>query len=1000
MHLDWRAALLWSVVCFYMIDIETVAADDLFSQQVAPILSIKCFPCHNEVKSEGNFSLETRERFFAGGDSGEVVAVGSPDDSYLIELITGDAPVMPKNKPPLSASEQKLIRKWISAGASWPDEIRVTEPVVDDLNWWSLQPLHAPTLPAISDEDSIWARNEIDRFVVAKLRERGLSPSGEADRRTLIRRLYFDLTGLPPGYDAVNAFVHSPDPNAYEKVVDELLASPHYGERWARHWLDVAHYGDTHGYDKDQPRPNAWPYRDYVIRSFNDDKPYSRFVLEQVAGDALWPNTRDGIEATGFISAGPWDLIGHAEVPESKLDGKVARNLDRDDMVTSTMNTFVSMTVQCARCHNHKFDPVTQEHYYSLQAVFAALDRTDRTYDVDPTIAAQRRELNDKLAILKSRQTELAALVEKLGGEDLADIDRQIKEMGQIQSTGEYPAYGYHSEIAAAQDVRKWVQIELESPLQADKIVLRACRDNFAGIGEGFGFPVRFRIETAADANFTTDVRTVIDQTQTDFVNPKIQPVEFDLPASEPFRYLRITATKLAERSHDFIFALGELAIFDAEGVNVALNRPVSALDTIEMPPRWQKSNLVDGIFVSNESGETLKMKLADLQQQRQQILEHKLSAELRAQVSQVAAELNQVNETMAALPPPARVYGGAVHSGSGAFFGTGHQGGQPREIRVLGRGDIQSPGKLVNAGTVPIIPNTDWRFRLNENHSESDRRVALAQWLVRHDNPLTWRSIVNRIWLYHFGRGLVDSANDFGRMGELPTHPELLDWLATEFRDGPQSLKQLHRKIVTSSTYRQASLDRPEEIERDADNRFYWKMNRRLLDAESIRDATLQVSGKLNTQLYGPPFQDFVIERPEHSPHYEYHLHDPNDPVSHRRSIYRFIVRSQQQPFMQTLDCADPSESVAKRTTTLTSLQALTLMNNQFMIAMSKHLAQRAIEHSDDAVEQVRFMWRQALGRELNDGERDELVNLVKQFGLPYAARAILNLNEFVFVD
>ena len=281
----------------------------------------------------------------------------------------------------------ELFKRWIDQGADWPDGVDKSK-VVDKFDWWSLKPLTRPEVPKIVVHKN--GVNEvaapIDAFILAMLREKGLTPSLEADRRTLIRRLYFDLIGLPPSPEEMDAFVADPDPSAYAKLVEKLLESPHYGERWARHWLDVVHYGDTHGYDKDQPRPNAWPYRDYVVRAFNSDKRYSRFVEEQIAGDIFAPGTEDGLTATGFIAAGPWDLIGHAEVPESKIDGKIARNLDRDDMVTNTCNTFVSLTVQCARCHHHKFDPVMQEDYYRLQADFAALDRADRTYDIDQTV--------------------------------------------------------------------------------------------------------------------------------------------------------------------------------------------------------------------------------------------------------------------------------------------------------------------------------------------------------------------------------------------------------------------------------------------------------------------------------------------------------------------------------------------------------------------------------------------------------------------------------------
>ena len=291
-------------------------------------------------------------------------------------------------------------------------------------------------------------------------------------------------------------------------------------------------------------------------------------------------------------------------------------------------------------------------------------------------------------------------------------------------------------------------------------------------------------------------------------------------------------------------------------------------------------------------------------------------------------------------------------------------------------------------------------RFDVPKDHPEGERRAALAHWLTDTRNPLTWRSIVNRLWRYHFGRGIVDSPNDFGRMGQLPTHPELLDWLAVEFRDNGQSMKQLHRLIVTSATYRQASSTNEANAKLDAENAYLWRMNRRRLEAEAVRDSVLFVSGKLDRRPFGPGFQDFVIEKPEHSPHYQYHLHDPDDPRSHRRSVYRFLVRSQQQPFMTTLDCADPSMQVDKRNETLSALQALALLNNGFMLTMSKHFAARVETLAGDVPGQVTAAFHLALGRTPTEDEQAALTAYAHRYGMANACRMILNLNEFVFVD
>ncbi|MEX2025659.1 MAG: DUF1549 domain-containing protein, partial [Pirellulaceae bacterium] len=492
---------------------------------------------------------------------------------------------MPKGKTPLKAAEIESIRAWIAAGAKWPDGLVLNDKALADANWWSLKPIVRPGLPKLSDEDQRRVRTPIDAFVFAKLREQKLDPSPEADKRTLIRRLYFDLIGLPPTPEEIEAFLADRDEKAYEKLVERLLASPHYGERWARHWLDVVHFGETHGYDKDKLRLNAWPYRDYVIRAFNEDKPFGQFVQEQIAGDVLFEDARDGIEALGFLSAGPWDFIGHAEVPESKIDGKVARHLDRDDMVTSTMQTFCSLTVQCAQCHNHKFDPILQEDYYSLQAVFAAIDRTDRAYDVDSQVARQRRELLAGQSSLAARKDEIGKQVAAAAGPRLAELDAKIAAVRKAQAGKAKPVeFGYHSQIEPRQDATKWVQVELKEPAVIEKIVLYPCDDDFNSIGPGFGFPVRYKVEISDDAAFASGRTTVVDLSHADVPNPGLKAASFEV-GGKSAKFIRITATKLAPRlPSDFILAIAELEALDAAGKNVAAGGQLTSLDSIEAP--------------------------------------------------------------------------------------------------------------------------------------------------------------------------------------------------------------------------------------------------------------------------------------------------------------------------------------------------------------------------------------------------------------------------------
>ena len=878
-------------------------------------------------------------------------------------------------------------------------ESESANPDSDAFDFWSLKPVVRHALPALGQADRDWARNPIDHFIAAKLTEKNLTHSVEANRRTLIRRVYYDLIGLPPDPSEIDTFLSDSDPLAYEKLVEKLLATPGYGERWARHWLDVVHYGDTHGYDKDKLRPNAWPYRDYVIRAFNSDKPYDLFVREQVAGDALYPDTRDGIEATGFISAGPWDFIGHAEVPETKLDGRIARNIDRDDMVKNTMNTFISTTVQCARCHDHKFDAINMTDYYRMQAVYAALDRADREYHPDPVIAKQLATLKAEVDRHQSELINIETEISKKGGDKLVALDKQLESLRKQSKTSNRPEFGYHSQISAEQDVSKWVQVDLGQAQSIEQVTLIGTSDNFNNIGDGFGFPVRYKIEASSDTTFESGVTVVADKTKADEPNPGVAPLHFKSPNLNA-RYVRVTATKLAKRSGDYIFALAELRLLDANGDNLAKSKAITALDSIESPVRWRKSNLVDALYPGKASDATIARELEVLVSERGKLLQSILTGEIAAKRNAAKAGLAKAEAALKKMPKPMRVYAGTIHKGSGSFRGTGNEGGKPRAIRVLHRGDMSQPRDEVAPGTLRLGKRDAGTFELSNTHRESDRRIALARWLTKKDHPLTWRSIVNRVWQYHFGTGIVATPNDFGRMGAQPTHPELLDWLAAEFRDNGQSIKQLHRLILTSATYRQSSKSAAVNEKNDSQNRTLWRMNRRQLEAEAIRDTALLLAGKMNNQMYGPGFRDFVLEHPEHSPHYEYHKHDPEDVKIHRRSVYRFLVRSQQQPFMSTLNCADPSQLVAKRDNAITALQSLALLNNKLMVAMARHFASDVEQTHTGRTAAVSEAFSRATGRPPTPEETSDLVAYAAKHGLANACRLLFNLNEFSFVD
>jgi hypothetical protein len=987
-----------ATIAFLLLGSQAALAAVSFESEVRPIFEKHCIECHGPKKQKSDFRLDDREVALHGGESHTPnIVPGKPTESPLLRFVTTDDrdTRMPPKGDRLTAAELDTLKRWITDGAIWPESASLKK--ADPLGWWSLKPLSRPALPSGD------AAHPIDRFILAKLKEKNLQPSGIADARTILRRLNFDLIGLPPTADELAAFEQEAAqdlPAAIGRAADRLLASPRYGERWGRHWLDVVHYGDTHGYDKDKLRPNAWPYRDYVIRAFNEDKPYARFVEEQLAGDTLYPQTADGQVAQGFISAGPWDYIGHAELPETKLDGKIARALDRDDMVSNTTGAFLATTAQCARCHNHKFDPIKQEDYYRLQAVFAALDRADKTFDVDADAARRRAPLVAERTRLDG---EIKALNDKMASTDsrrVTLIGKLIDELKQGTAAVERPEFGYHSAISKDQVATKWVQVDLGVARELTEVILTGCHDTFNNIGAGFGFPLRYKVELSDDAKFGQGVNVIADFTGSDVPSPGVKPQRFPV-AKLKGRYLRVTATKLAPRRNDYIYALAELQAIDPKGRNVALGATVTSLDSIEAGPRWGRLNLTDGYFYGPKS-ERDDARIALLERERAEIRKgaRKTNPAADQKLAELTADRSKVAKELATLPAPQVAYVGTIHKGTGAFAGTGANGGKPRPIFVLKRGDVSQPDKEVGPGTLPFAKELTSQFDLPSDAPEGARRVALAKWITDQRNPLTWRVIVNRVWHYHFGRGLSDTPNDFGRMGSQPTHPELLDWLAVDFRDSGQSLKKLHRLIVTSATYRQSSLGNPANEKIDTSNAFLWRMNRRKLEAEAVHDSVLAVAAKLDLTMGGPGFQDFVIDKPQHSPHYEYDQHDVEDPKSHRRSVYRFIVRSQPQPFLTVLDCADPSMSVASRNETVNALQALAMRNNRLTVAMAKHFAARVAKEATTPPAQIDLAFRLALGRPPSSNEAEAMSDYVREHGLPNLCRLIFNLNEFNFVD
>jgi hypothetical protein len=727
-----------------------------FENEVRPVLANRCFECHGEKKQKGGLRVDHIAHLKAGGDSGPAMVPGKPDESPMIEAIrykNPDLEMPPKKKLP--DAEIAILEKWVALGAPWPE----TDKLVgsnggfsdEQRKFWSFQPLGDQKPPEIS---SSWIRNDIDRFIAKKHAEQQLDPAPEADRQELVRRVYFDLHGLPPTNEQSDAFIHNTDPKAYEKLIDELLDSPRYGERWAQHWLDLVRYAESDGYNQDAYRPAAWPYRDWVIKVLNNDMPYDQFVREQLAGDEIDPTNPKVLVATGYLRntiyeynqrdvRGQWDLI-------------------LNDITDNAGEVFLGLSYGCARCHDHKFDPILQKDYFRLKAFFTPVYWRD-----DVTFATDEE---------KARFAEQKAKWE-----------------------------------AATADVR--AQLEPITKPFRDGNVKKAYN------------------------KFTEDLRAIIDK----------KPVE-----------------------------------------RTALEKQLGGLCERQLRDEFKDANL-----------------LKELKKE-----------EDKARYKELDAQLKQFDN----LKPAPLL---------DAFIATDAAAIAPPTLLKTRKGETEvAPGflTLLAPGEPKIIPLTN----------STGRRTALANWITRPDNQLTARVIVNRVWHYHFGRGLVATPNDFGKLGELPSHPELLDWLASRFVAGGWSLKKLHRDIMLSAAYRQTARREVSAVAAKIDpaNKYLWRFNPRRLDAEQARDAMLVASGELDLTAGGPSV----------------------DATTPRRSIYTMKKRNSQNELLRSLDAPAGFASICERQSTTTPTQALLLVNGDWPIARARKLGSRV-----SSIEQA---WQYALGR------------------------------------
>jgi hypothetical protein len=897
-------------------------------RDVRPILQKHCYACHGTEKQKSGLRLDVKSEAFRGGELyGPSIIPEKANESPLIQFVSQEDAdlLMPPEGERLSEKEIATLTQWVEEGAVWPDGVD-SEKLEDKRDHWSFRRMARPEPP--EPRHKSWPRNDIDRFILAGLEQEGLRPTAEADRVTWLRRVSFDLIGLPPSPEVVQAFVSDDCSNAYERFVNELLESPSYGERWAQHWLDVVRYADTHGFEVNTERPNAWPYRDYVIESFNIDTPYDRFIREQIVGDALGKDA-----ATGFLITASVLLPG--QIGKDAPSIRAARQDSLDEIVVNIGQTFLGLSVGCARCHDHKFDPISQQDYYEMQAFVAGVEYADR--DLRTPEAEERRREAKRLK------------------EELASVERQLGRYVGLANSG-----------VPRPSVNARVNIDRFPPIKAKRVRFTANATNRLEpcIDELEVFDVN-GANVALASEGTTAVSsgdiTVAERHELRFINDGRYGnsrswmsakegkgwVILELPVESTIDRVvwgRDRNGKFADRlALDYC-----VEVADASAVWQTVADSTDRADYVEgeeMPTAFS----LDGLS-PEETREAKRL----VEQKRR--LEAKITEAIRAQL----------------------VFAGKFR--------------QPDVIRLLRRGDPEQPQTEV----VPAVLNAIGSLELPNETPEQQRRIALANWIASPDNPLSARVMVNRIWQGHFGTGLVDTPNDFGRNGAKPSHPELLDWLASEFIRSGWSIKHMHRLIVLSATYRQSTLHNDVAAAKDADMRLLWRYPSRRLEGEAIRDSILSVSGRLNPKVSGPGF-DLFDKRGGLT---GFTPIDSFQDEGLRRMIYAHKVRRERDAVFGAFDCPDGGQSAAKRRQSTTPIQALNLFNSRFTIDQADAFAARTkSDVGDDVRQQIRRAYQIALCREPNEDEVLDAELAVTKYGLGLLCRVLINSNEFLFI-
>ena len=912
--------------------VATPAQERFFEEKVRPILAASCLECHGAKKQESGLRLDTRQGALEGGESGErAVVPGEPDRSLLVKAINhaGDIHMPPNDK--LAAEQIETLTDWIRQGLPWPAASGSSLPqpsaadraAGDRASHWAFQPVNDPPFAEIRTPKSE-IRNPIDLFVVSKLQLSGLGPSPEADRRTLIRRLAFDLLGLPPTPEEVDVYIADPAPDAYERLVDRLLASPQYGERWGRHWLDVARYADTKGYAFAQERryPYSYTYRDYVIRAFNADLPYDQFVVEQLAADRLPPaDDKSSLAALGFLTTG------------RKFNNQ---NDDIDDQIDATTRGLLGLTVACARCHDHKYDAIPTEDYYSLYGVFASCSApAELPLLAPPEQTAEFQKFEEQLNKIRAEADQFAAEkhAEFLDQTRRQSADYLARAAAGTQNTllAKLPFLSLDPKDLRPRMIQRW-QKALDQHAKADHPVLGPWSELVKLSNENFAeraAPVLARWQDAAAG------------CQPGQLNPLVKAaLAADVPATR-LDVARIYGKLLTDAYEEWRKA----------GANA------EALDKLPLEVRQLAA------FLLGKDSPT-DIDRGDVRQYLNRADRNKYT------------ELQKKVESFQASSPLAPPRAMAVVDNP-----------QPSEPHVFIRGNPARPGKQVPRQFLLVMAGND-----RQPFQSGSGRLELAEKIVAADNPLTRRVIANRLWMHHFGEPLVLTPSDFGIRCPPPTHPELLDWLATRLLDRRWSLKSLHRRMLHSAAYRQASLDRPDCRAVDPENRLLWRANRRRLELEAVRDSLLAIAGRLDASMYGRPVEL------------------TKSPFPRRRAVYGFIDRQDLPNLFRVFDIASPDSSTPRRPRTTVPQQALFFMNSPFVVEQAQALA--ALLPQEEAIDDgqriatlyCRVLQRaptedeQAIGRQFiaaAQAETDAKLSPWEQY-----AQLLLLSNEAMYID